>query len=76
MPRFARIVVPGHAYHVTHRGNRREEVFFAPEDRNAYRRWLQEYAAEYDLRIWAYCLMSNHVHLPAVPGREDSLAAA
>ena len=49
---------------------------FAPEDRNVYRRWLQEYAAEYDLRIWAYCLMSNHVHLLAVLGREDSLAAA
>ena len=76
MPRFARVVVPGYPYHVTHRDNRRGDVFFADEDRDVYRRWLQEYATECDLRIWAYCMMSNHVHLLVVPGRKDSLATA
>lgn len=42
----ARLVVPGYPYHVTHRGNRREDVFFAPQDRDVYRRWLREYAAQ------------------------------
>jgi putative transposase len=75
MPRFARVVVPSYPYHVTHRGNRREDVFFSPEDRDVYRRWLREYAAECDLSVWAYCLMSNHVHLLVVPGSADALAA-
>ena len=28
------------------------------------------------LRRWAYCLMSNHVHLIAVPGTEEALGLA
>ncbi|MFV0436738.1 MAG: transposase [Desulfopila sp.] len=35
---------------------------------------LLKYSKGFDLRIWAYCLMDNHVHLLAVPEREDSLA--
>ncbi len=34
------------------------------------------YAEEYRITIWAYCLMSNHVHLVATPQRPDSLARA
>ena len=76
MPRFARIVVPGAAYHVTHRGNRKGEIFFRDEDREAYRRYLAEEASEHELEIWAYCWMSNHVHLVVVGHRADSLARA
>lgn len=32
MPRFARVVVPGCSHHITHRGNRRDDVFFSDED--------------------------------------------
>ncbi|UCH35483.1 MAG: hypothetical protein JSV65_03790 [Armatimonadota bacterium] len=35
MPRFAGVVVPGYPYHVTHRGNRREDVFFTPQEMRA-----------------------------------------
>jgi putative transposase len=76
MARFARVVIPGVPYHVTHRGNRREDVFLAPDDRRRYLAWLGEYARRFDLAIWAYCLMTNHVHLLVVPGRADSLALA
>jgi len=76
MARFARVVVPGCPYHITHRGNRREDVFLARADHQVYLGWLSEYAQEHDLQIWAYCLMDNHVHLLVVPGREDSLAAS
>src|SRR5690606_15343147 len=31
-------------------------------------------AAETGLAVWAFCLMTNHVHLLAVPGRADALA--
>lgn len=76
MARFARVVVPGCAYHVTHRGNRRGEVFFRNEDRDVYRDLLLEYSGRFGLEIWAYCWMSNHVHLLVVAHRPDSLARA
>jgi len=36
MPRMARIVIPDVPHHVTQRGNRREDVFFADDDRRRY----------------------------------------
>lgn len=74
MPRIARVVVPGVAHHVTQRGNRRQEVFFTEDDRQRYLSWLRHYAQSYRLKIWAYCLMTNHMHLVAVPEVESSLA--
>jgi len=74
MPRIARSVVPGIPYHVTQRGNRGQDVFFTDADREKYLRWLRKYSLQYHLKIWAYCLMSNHVHLVAVPETEESLA--
>ena len=35
---------------------------------------MHKHAKEARLSFWAYCLMDNHVHLIAVPEREDSLA--
>jgi putative transposase len=75
MPRMARIVVPDLPHHVTQRGNRREDVFFSDEDRRRYLLLLLEYSQKHALEIWAYCLMTNHVHLVAVPRAADSLAA-
>jgi putative transposase len=74
MARIARVVVPGCAYHVTHRGNRRGEIFLREGDRDLYRKLLQEYAARHELEVRAYCWMSNHVHLVVVGHRPDSLA--
>ena len=38
-------------------------------------RLLGEYSKRYEVRIWAYALMTNHIHLVAVPEYEESLAA-
>lgn len=35
---------------------------------------LRENLSDAAVRILGYCLMTNHVHLVAVPGREDSLS--
>ena len=40
MLRAARMVVPGVAYHITQRGNRREDVFFCDDNRNRYPKLL------------------------------------
>jgi putative transposase len=42
MPRKPRIHVPGAFYHVTLRGNHRQDIFFC----NEHRRWLDDIVAE------------------------------
>lgn len=74
MPRIARIIAPGYPHHVTQRGNNRSVVFFDDEDRQTYLDLLAKYSKQHSLQIWAYCLMDNHIHLIAVPEKEDSLA--
>ena len=69
MGRIARVVFPGCPYQVTHRGQRREPVFFGAEDRRHYLRFLRMYAQRSAMRIWCYCLMSNHVHANTSIGR-------
>lgn len=73
MPRLARTVFAGVPHHVTQRGNRREDVFFSDEDRQAYLAWLKHYADTHGVDILAYCLMSNHIHLILVPASAEGL---
>jgi hypothetical protein len=75
MARLARIVLPGIAHHVSQRGNRRETTFFTDADYRFYLDLLGESADAAGTRIWAYCLMPNHVHVVAVPQGEDGLRA-
>jgi putative transposase len=76
MPRKARIVVPGMSYHVTQRGNNKQDVFFVDDDRRVYVDILQEQSEKYGLGVQGWCLMTNHIHLIALPQGEDSLAKA
>ena len=76
MPRVARTVFAGLPHHVTQRGNRREDVFFTDDDRRTCLAWLKAYCDEHAVAILAYCLMTNHVHLIAVPDSEDGLHRA
>ena len=73
MARIARIIAAGIPHHVTQRGNRRMTTFFRDEDYLAYIALMAEWCRKYDVEIWAYCLMPNHVHLIAVPGTDDGL---
>jgi putative transposase len=74
MPRRPRFVCPGVAHHITQRGNNREPVFLSSGHRRLYLHLLRQYAGRSALRILGYCLMPNHVHIVAIPEREDSLA--
>ncbi len=73
MPRRSRTVFAGLPHHVTQRGNRRGDVFFTDEDRETYLRWLAEYCEAHKVEIVAYCLMTNHIHLVAVPDTDEGL---
>jgi len=74
MSRIARVVAVGLPHHITQRGNNRADVFFDESDRLFYLQILHKYYTEFKLTIWAYCLMSNQVHLLAVPEYQFSLS--
>jgi putative transposase len=76
MPRVARVVVPDCPHHVTQRGNRRAVIFKDEEDWKAYIGFLKKYAEKHELDIWAYCLMTNHVHYVVVARSPVSLSRA
>lgn len=76
MARLARVVVPGVPHHITQRGNRRLDVFFEDADYEAYIELMRESCRRWGVQIWGYCLMTNHVHLIAVPKTADALAPA
>ncbi len=76
MPRIARVVVPNVPHHITQRGVRSLPVFFNDGDRRAYLGFLHEQGLKHGVAFLAYCLMTNHVHLVAVPKRKDGLARA
>lgn len=75
MARMSRIIVPNYPHHVIQRGNRRQQVFFCDDDRIEYLRLIEKYSKLEDVKIWAYCLMENHVHFVAEPSSEKSLAS-
>jgi len=74
MAKFARMVIPGCPHHIIKRGNRRQIVFFSDNDKKTYLEILKREVTRAGIAIWTYCLMDNHVHLIAVPERENSLA--
>ncbi len=74
MGRLPRVVVAGVSHHVTQRGNARQVILANDSDRLAYLELLRKYAELYGLSLLGYCLMSNHVHLIAVPSTVEALA--
>jgi REP-associated tyrosine transposase len=76
MPRVARVIAPDFPHHVTQRGNRRAAIFNDESDRYVYLSLLRQNAQKHGVRIWAYALMPNHVHLVAVPATVSSMGAA
>ncbi|MFL6863698.1 MAG: transposase [Allosphingosinicella sp.] len=75
MPRAPRLVVPNLPHHVTQRGNRRQTTFFSDADYALYLSLLRFWSVKTNTKVWAWCLMPNHVHLILVPAKEDGLRA-
>lgn len=63
MARPLRLEFAGALYHVTSRGDRREDIYLTDNDRNAYLEILGEVCERYNWIIHAYCLMDNHYHI-------------
>jgi putative transposase len=62
MARPLRIEFPGAVYHVTTRGDRREDIFVDDEDRHALLEVVAQALSRFDAEALAYCLMGNHYH--------------
>lgn len=73
MARFARVVIADVPHHVTQRGNARQAIFDNDTDRRTYLGLLGQYCRVHDVALLGYCLMSNHVHLIAVPHTTEGL---
>lgn len=75
MPRSGRIVLPNTSHHIVQRGHNRSTVFYTVTDFRIYLDSLLETKESLGCRLYAYCLMDNHVHLIVDPGDEpDNLA--
>ena len=63
MPRLPRLHAPGAIYHVTARGNHRQDIFFRRTDRRALDEIMARALDRTGARVHAYCWMTNHLHL-------------
>jgi len=63
MARPLRIEFAGALYHVTARGNARENIYRDDADRQQFLTLLQHTVERYNWYCHAYCLMDNHYHL-------------
>ena len=61
----------GDVYHVVVRGVGQQIIFEDDADRNWFMTALRDKAEELGVQIWAWCLMSNHVHLVMKAPLED-----
>lgn len=73
MPRGPRPVAPRFPHHVIHRGNNRQSIFFATKDYERFMTTLAEAKHLHCCRLYAYVLMTNHVHLLLEPTARDGL---
>ncbi|MFZ6045086.1 transposase [Pseudomonas sp. CR3202] len=72
MPRVGRVLLPNYPHHMVQRGHNRQVVFAEDADFERYLADLRELKDAFGVKVYAYCLMTNHVHLLLAP--DDSLA--
>lgn len=74
MARPLRIEYAGALYHVTARGDRREDIYVDDEDRQVWLQILAQVSRRFNWRCHAWCQMSNHYHI-VVETVEENLSA-
>ena len=63
MARRVRVEVEGGLYHVVTRGVDRQDIFHSPEDHQKFVALLGTQKEKLPFYLYAYCLMTNHIHL-------------
>lgn len=63
MPRMARRRSSTKVYHVILRGNSKQDIFLDQQDFSKFMKEIYKTKESYQYELYAYCLMTNHVHL-------------
>ena len=63
MARPLRLSFENACYHITSRGNRKENIFYTDKDKSVFLEKLNETFNKYSIVCYAYCLIDNHYHL-------------
>ena len=63
MSRPLRLEFPGALYHITSRGDRRENIYEDDIDRKKFLTVFASVITQFNWHCYAYCLMDNHYHL-------------
>lgn len=67
MPRYRRLFIRDVPLHVVQRGHDRSPVFLCEQDYQYYLENIRDAREILDIEVFAYCLMTNHVHLLLMP---------
>jgi REP element-mobilizing transposase RayT len=70
LPRLARTYCESGIYHIVERGINKQLLFEEPNDYYNFMRVLKKYKENTNCKLFAYCLMGNHVHLILKEGDE------
>lgn len=71
MPRRARLKSRSGIYHIMLRGVNRQEIFHDDEDCIKILEIIEKYKRRAEMKVYAWCLMNNHVHLLLKEGNES-----
>ena len=71
MPRGPRVKSISGIYHVMLRGANRQEIFHDDIDCMRFLEIIEKYKKVSGMKVYAWCLMNNHVHLLLKEGIED-----
>ncbi len=75
MPQMARQKSSTKVYHVILRGNAKQDIFLEKQDYNKFMKEIRNTKEKYQYELYAYCLMTNHVHL-ILYDKTDNLSKA
>lgn len=75
MPRKVRQKSSTKVYHVILRGNAKQDIFLEKQDYNKFIKGICNTKEKYQYELYAYCLMTNHVHL-IIYDKMDNLSKA
>ncbi|MGA2532527.1 MAG: transposase [Candidatus Aminicenantales bacterium] len=74
MPRTRRLVPEDLPLHIWIRGNNKQWIFRAPEDKEYYLAQLYRFKQPHEIVIYHYCLMDNHIHIILGVRRSEGLS--
>jgi putative transposase len=63
MPRAKLFLLPNYLWHITHRCHNRAFLLRFARDRVAWMQWVYQARIRYGLRVLAFAVTSNHIHL-------------